>query len=834
MSGVLDLPIDLLGASARSGGRGRGHAHPEDAKAAPSLFVSSDSDGPMGMRGHEDDVGEDEHDGLNHPQALTPRKEGGQEEEQGFKYALTAEQKMGLRCVGRRRNRPQQRNPAQKQKGQTTTATKPASAREVSHDSSGSSGDDYAREEESDSTCVEVCLGEGDARDGEIGEAPFRLLPESDDGPEEYKLKLTTVAPSRLPQLVTQMKYRLSEGDGECYYWLGIEDDGTAKGITEREMEQSTEMLRNMASQLGARVTLVNLRSDCLTPNCLCARLQVQLVLETHDGLCRYSELRLTFCGALGAGKSTLLSVLAHGDGRGMPLLDNGAGEARSRVFGHPHEVASGLTSSISTRTIIYGKDSGILPLNYQLACMCSPRPPTPVEIAKRASKMVRCFDLGGHEKFLKTMAYGLTCMAPDYAALCVSASEGVRDMTVEHAALAKATHSPTFIVVTKCDTRVANQSAGDPFKGIGDLVRELERKVFADNEQSCDMVVIGTIEQALEVGRRFSRESRSSPLVCAQIVPIIVASSVTGEGIDMLHTFLKQLRPRRSSHRFMLKDPSHTYPCPRASLQVHKTFNVTGVGPVLFGTIMSGRVKVGMEMLLGPDEDGAFRPVQIKSIQRFHVPVQKLNVGQTGTLSFTYCDGNTDCDGGTESNSETINLDKAPSKVDASGGEKNWFFRSKSFPGRMAAMSSSSIFSYPANKKGTVLLDSQFNPSSSHYFSGLVTIPATIDAQSVLCKGGLVVVHCGSVRQTASVVLITKREDDEQQCYESQMVYPQMDNDSDVHDSTPRSEEAAPCGEPSMVRFKFVHWPEWLAKGSELVLRNPSGGRLVGVGFVC
>ena len=37
----------------------------------------------------------------------------------------------------------------------------------------------------------------------------------------------------------TQMKWRLSEGDGEAIYEIGVNDDGTFNGLTQAEMEAS-------------------------------------------------------------------------------------------------------------------------------------------------------------------------------------------------------------------------------------------------------------------------------------------------------------------------------------------------------------------------------------------------------------------------------------------------------------------------------------------------------------------------------------------------------------------------------------------------------------------
>lgn len=46
---------------------------------------------------------------------------------------------------------------------------------------------------------------------------------EHDDGNVEYKLLLKDWAPdsSRFQQLVSQLQFRLSEGNGECFYYIG-------------------------------------------------------------------------------------------------------------------------------------------------------------------------------------------------------------------------------------------------------------------------------------------------------------------------------------------------------------------------------------------------------------------------------------------------------------------------------------------------------------------------------------------------------------------------------------------------------------------------------------
>lgn len=109
--------------------------------------------------------------------------------------------------------------------------------------------------------------------------------------------------------------------------------------------------------------------------------------------------------GSMDSGKSTLVAVLTHGsDGR--PLLDNCRGSARMAVFRHKHEIETGRTSSISQQVLGYDEDGKVL--NYVGVAV-----PTPADITAAAVQLVQFIDMGGHEKYLKTTLYGMTCMLP-------------------------------------------------------------------------------------------------------------------------------------------------------------------------------------------------------------------------------------------------------------------------------------------------------------------------------------------------------------------------------------------------------------------------------------
>ena len=68
-------------------------------------------------------------------------------------------------------------------------------------------------------------------------------------GNVEYKLKLLNPTASRFEHLVTQMKWRLREGQGEAIYEIGVADSGMLTGLTESEMDDSIDTLRKMADR---------------------------------------------------------------------------------------------------------------------------------------------------------------------------------------------------------------------------------------------------------------------------------------------------------------------------------------------------------------------------------------------------------------------------------------------------------------------------------------------------------------------------------------------------------------------------------------------------------
>lgn len=76
------------------------------------------------------------------------------------------------------------------------------------------------------------------------------LDPENDNGNIEYKIHIIDVDVKRFNKLATQMKWRISEGGGWCYYYIGITDDGSPRGISHKYMKESIKNLLEIAKYL--------------------------------------------------------------------------------------------------------------------------------------------------------------------------------------------------------------------------------------------------------------------------------------------------------------------------------------------------------------------------------------------------------------------------------------------------------------------------------------------------------------------------------------------------------------------------------------------------------
>ena len=445
------------------------------------------------------------------------------------------------------------------------------------------------------------------------------MEPEQEDGNVEYKLKLLNKTDERIENLASQMRYRCEEGNSECIYNIGVEDDGTMTGITESEYQDTIRALNIAASRNHYAVTLISktkvnddtaltveeYKDDgtCETPSE--AKYVYEVLVREHNER-DYTEIKVAVAGNVDAGKSSLLGVLTTGK------RDDGRGSARVSVFNYPHEVRTGRTSSIGHH--IMGFNDEGKPVNYS---GLGGRVTWP-EIVRSSAKIVSFMDLAGHNKYLKTTILGLASAQPDVCLIIVGANKGIRtekakfvgkhrmkrheNMTREHIFLCITLGIPFAIVVTKIDM-IKDQ-------GIHNIYKETMKDIRTVIK--CP----GVRRQPLKV------TSTEDVVICAKqmhtnsIVPIFTVSNVTGEGITELQQFLNML-PKTVS----------TVPTTQVEMHVDSVWSVTGAGTVIGGYLNSGTIKVRDKLYLGPN-NGKYDIVEVRSIHCKRVALQNVSHG--------------------------------------------------------------------------------------------------------------------------------------------------------------------------------------------------------------
>lgn len=110
-----------------------------------------------------------------------------------------------------------------------------------------------------------------------------------------------------------------------------------------------------------------------------------------------------------------------------------------------------------------------------------------------------------------------------------------------------------------------------------------------------------------------------------ARLCPIFTVSSVTGKNIDLLTAFIGKLVP---------PPVKTTDQQGLAEFHLEETWLVPGVGLCVSGTVMQGTIYEGMCMKLGPESDGGFCDVTIRSIHYKRVAVPRCTAGLPCALS--------------------------------------------------------------------------------------------------------------------------------------------------------------------------------------------------------
>lgn len=85
----------------------------------------------------------------------------------------------------------------------------------------------------------------------------FKFSKELYYGPVEYKLKLHNITPYKLQKYITQMRFRLIEGDGKAIYLIGIHDEGDIIGIEKQYQLKTIINFLKMVKQNDGKIKTI-------------------------------------------------------------------------------------------------------------------------------------------------------------------------------------------------------------------------------------------------------------------------------------------------------------------------------------------------------------------------------------------------------------------------------------------------------------------------------------------------------------------------------------------------------------------------------------------------
>jgi elongation factor 1-alpha len=407
---------------------------------------------------------------------------------------------------------------------------------------------------------------------------------EEEGGNIEFKTRLTRevhLAEGRMESLAAQLRHRVLSGDGEALYVIGVTDDGGIAGIAPTAFSESMDVLSLLAEEADAHIHEVETwaAGDGEAQGGLVGLATVRegAAFEADD-----DHIVVGTAGHVDHGKSTLVGTLVTGQ------ADDGEGGTRSYLDVQPHEMDRGLSADLSYG--VYGFDDDG-PVRMDNPDRKSDR----ARVVEEADRLVSFVDTVGHEPWLRTTIRGLVGQKLDYGLLTVAADDGPTKTTREHLGILLAMELPTIVAITKVDA--------PPEERVLEVEREVESMLR-------------------DVGKTPLRAERHGVATAVEeigdgVVPVLLTSAVTQQGLGELDRMLESL-PKRED------DADGDF-----RMYVDRSYDVKGVGAVASGTIRSGEVEAGDELLLGPMPDGSFREVEVRSIEMHYHRVDKARAGR-------------------------------------------------------------------------------------------------------------------------------------------------------------------------------------------------------------
>ena len=164
------------------------------------------------------------------------------------------------------------------------------------------------------------------------------IAPENDDGNIEYKRYIIPDSEERFQQLLTQLKWRVDEGDGIAYYLIGVEDNGEIFKLSIKQIKISMSNLKKLANNADCNI-------ESTEKIKIKKRFYFKVKIKNKELCKKFKERKILFLGKTGIGKTTFLSYIINNK-----LSDN----SRMFILNHKHELESGKSSSFNYQYYIY------------------------------------------------------------------------------------------------------------------------------------------------------------------------------------------------------------------------------------------------------------------------------------------------------------------------------------------------------------------------------------------------------------------------------------------------------------------------------------------------
>jgi GTPase len=459
------------------------------------------------------------------------------------------------------------------------------------------------------------------------------------------------------------------EASRGALYEIGVADDGTLAGLTKDEMDESLTTLRIMAASLGCNVEVLRMlvvgdcewvdssgaedsggsesegvvhqaklwvaealvtpdlrpRDDAQSPAARSpgAARQAEALPDPKQGPLTGDQLRVTLTGPTTSGKSTLLGTLSSG------TLDNGRGKGRLGLLKHLHEVASGITSSVTQELVGYSDDDII---NYAHSGVESW---IDIHDFTRDGRLVYLLDSAGHPRYRRTILRGIVGWAPHWTLLCIAADSaeftsaagatstsldvlgstgaGV-DLASAHLDLCLRLGLPLAVVITKLDLANKSSLSATLSKILSSLKRagRVPKIVKGGSAGDSDPTRLSDLDKEAVKDALNCMKTREDP---SSVVPILLTSAVDGRGVGALHALLHglplpqtptsfdyigaALNPEQPACLFHIED-KFSLPASYA-LATSDADQQTDLGTVVAGYLRFGSLSIGDKVVVGP-----------------------------------------------------------------------------------------------------------------------------------------------------------------------------------------------------------------------------------------